>query len=305
MSRNNTEVQLTLSSKSYRKLILSRPTPPRLQKKIEPSVVMEHNNAVNSIEVTGTYLISASSDYFVKKWNVKDWTSHIECKHKHAVVAVKQIDNRVVSCSCRGNIKITNYGLHFSTLHAQKKVTCMEYLKDNRIIVMGHRIDFWDLNTEKLFRDSAEEEGLLNCSAVHTENTFYVGCDNVIKLWDTRTSRFVLKKEVHYDCVTGILADKQDVYTCSLDKSLKLWDLRYDKEVWIRKAPGQMRKIIKCKEFVCSAGAQVIAWDNEIRPMGSGWFKDIAYCDFNRKIYAGESSGKIYSFRAEKNLSRL
>lgn len=296
ISRNSTQCALNSSRSLQKKLVISRKTPIRMQKKTAKAK-NEHCNAVNCIEIKGDNLISGSSDYLVKVWDLHNWTGQVECKHKNRVIGVKSLNNKIISISTRGTLKISQNGKLLRNLRSLPIVTCIEILGPNQLLSMGAKIEFWDLEKNSLFRETTEEEGIVSVVSKHTENTFFLGRDNEIQLWDIRASRAISSTEFHKDVITGLLVEPSQIFTCSLDKMLKLWDLRVNKEIFVKKAQKPLEKIIFCEKNLCTAGEELLLWTDEVKVLAKGNFKDIAYSKITQKVYAGESTGKIFVFK--------
>ena len=285
--------------KSTNKIIIRKTTPLQLKNSSNQSIYNYHFNAVNCIDINGNDILSGSSDYFVKVYNVNNKLCRIECKHKHPVIGISKSNEKIISISSRGLIKISNKHLLEKSLHSQVQITCMKLMRNNQLISLGKNIDFWDLNYGKLFRNTIEEEFCISSIGLHSEFTFIIGCDSFIKLWDIRAPRSILKLGVHKDIVTGILVENNKVYTCSLDKTLKLWDINKSLAISERKTDSSLRKIIKCNDNIYTAGEKIILWSSIEKIIAIGNFKDIGYCENNNSIIAGSSYGCVHEYPLE------
>ena len=292
-TKNNNTSSPNIGSKTLVKI-----RPIHLRQKLDKEVkfLKKHKNAINALNLDKAELISASSDYTVRKWDTANHKSKILCKHSRSVISVKQIDGKIISASICGAIRVAS-----SLIFAQPRVSCMDLLNNIHMLVCGKLIEFFDINSRSIFRNTLEEERLISSLCIQSTSTFLIGSENYIKLYDTRAPRHILRQDAHKDIVTGVCSDGQAFYTCSLDETLKLWDLRKVGLVFSKTKGMRLNKVITHNSGVITGGEALIEWGkNEKVTRFNDFIKDLVYSNENDEIFLGCSSGIIYGVSANK-----
>jgi WD40 repeat protein len=270
--------------------IKSRLTPIKSKPRTPIKKLYKHKNSVNSLFIAHSTIYTASSDYTVRSWNLDTYKTRKVLSHKRSVISVRFSEQKLISASATGCLKI---GKH--TKQVQPRIVCMEVINSSSLLICGSTIEFFDIQTRAPFRNPIDEAHMINAISVHSEFTFCIGTEGVVKLLDTRAPRPIAQFEAHSDLVTGIYSEINSCYTCSLDGKLKLWDLRKNESITEKKTGNRLCQVAKYKNGVIAGGDQLNIWGEEEKIIKiNDFIKDLAY-DFDKDNFVlACSSGLLY-----------
>lgn len=158
-----------------------------------------HLKSITSIQFSpdGKHIVSSSYDKTVRLWNLAD---HAELRQFNthtfselfAPIAVNPIDNTIA------------------------------YSLDNCLVL-------WNLETNSIFQVFCTSEGNINSFAFSFEGKkIIIAAGKTLLLWNLKTGKQIHTFKGHHDivCSVSFSTDGERVVSTSVDKTLKIWDLR-------------------------------------------------------------------------------
>jgi WD40 repeat protein len=196
-----------------------------------------HKNSVNSILYKGNLLYSASSDYTIMKWNVRDDYDDLSCNerikaHKRAVHTICSLkDNLFASGSADKTIKLWRSDSNFSLRHILQGhsggLRCLVSPSPSTLISSSNdsAIRIWDI--DKLsFTGIEYKEHIrpVSCLTLCNSSTLLSGSEDcTIKLWDTRSQWSIATYSEHIEPITSCcIWDDYSFLSSSRDGTVKV-----------------------------------------------------------------------------------
>jgi WD40 repeat protein len=187
---------------------------------------------------TGAYVVSGSCDRTVRVWNADNGSHQATLKgHSMAVFSVgfSRMDNgkHIVSASDDRTVKIWDWreGKELRTLEGHTgTIWSCEFSHTDRQIVsasMDREIKLWDVATGQPIRNFPGHLTPIHHAIFTTDDRFILSCarDWTVKVWDVETGKHVDTLSGHGNTVYHLDIQGDKLLTCSLDESVKLWNL--------------------------------------------------------------------------------
>ena len=196
-----------------------------------------HKNSVNSILYKGNLLYSASSDFTIMKWNVRDdyddLSSNERIKaHKRAVHTICSLkDNLFASGSADKTIKLWRSDSNFSLLQTLQghsgAVRCLVSPSPSTLISSSNdsAIRIWDIDKLSFTGIQYKEHNRpVSSLTLCNSSTLLSGSeDSTIKLWDTRSQWSIATYSDHIEPITSCcIWDDYSFLSSSRDGTVKV-----------------------------------------------------------------------------------
>ena len=263
-------------------------------------------NAVNCIESFNEKLVSGGSDCKLRFWPLplnilgtytaktyqkgSVFTNNVVIgKHKKSIVSIAKCGEFIISGSIDGLLRFWDES---GKLKHNEKATCglkcLKALTNEKLIIAGSNLCFFDVNNSSWFRDPIQSN-IINCIAIHSSQTFLSGSNNCnLELWDIRADRSINTFIDHNDIITGVtMSSGFTFFSCSDDGYLKEWDIRNGKVLSNRYNNNEsLKSIIVNENCIITAGSCITIWNK----------------DYSEKIKFHNGSVKDLHFSHKKNL---
>jgi WD40 repeat protein len=197
-----------------------------------------HTDSIRNIEFTNDgSLWSCSTDGSIALYNLEYQTIFISCKnsHKYPINKIKPITNDItVTADEKGRVKLWDIriGKVISKYHVHKFVSDVGFSKNQLCITGGDQITVMDIRMDKNRMESIglQDSGVDDIHCIECNNN-----DSKIVLGRgsgmiSRFSLFPTLKEIqefpgHASCITGMIQEQQQLYTCSEDGMIRVLEL--------------------------------------------------------------------------------
>ena len=216
-----------------------------VEKGEELQVFSGHSDSIASVAFSadGQQVVSGSLDNTLKIWDVdsgeelQTLTGH---QGKLTSVAFSPSGQRIVSGSFDKTIKIWDVasGKALRTLAGhQGNVSSVAFSPDGQQIVSGSfdkTLKLWDTNSGKLLKTITGHNGKVRSVAFSPDGQRVAGADVTIKLWDVASGRELQSFSGHTKGVRKVVfsPDGDRIFSCSSDKTIKVWDVDSTVKVW-------------------------------------------------------------------------
>lgn len=154
-----------------------------------------HTHWVNDIEISDSFLFSASSDSRILVWQLQDPSSEPISSiliHKDYIHSIKLFENSLFSAGEDGTIISTSLDYKSTKLFSSP-------------------ISIWNIDcTEHLI------------AAAFSSKVFF---KKIGKVLDLRTGKMEIDLKGHTEYIRKISISEREILTCSSDHSVKLWDI--------------------------------------------------------------------------------
>lgn len=203
-----------------------------------------HTDSVMSVDSFKKIIVSGSADKTVRIWHIEPRTCYTLRGHTEWVNCVK-LHPKSFSCfSCSDDTTIRMWDIRTNTclkvfrghVGQVQKVIPLRILDIENLVVDNSILDedeTTDLNN--LNDNSVVDEDLIGDNVTLDETlpypTHLLSCslDNTIKLWDVKTGKCIRTQFGHVEGVWDIAADTFRIVSGSHDGSIKVWDLQSGK----------------------------------------------------------------------------
>ena len=279
--------------------------------------VLEGNkNSVNCMESFAEQLWSGGSDCSVRCWALPSstagpYTSSIYPRgtvlqqrlkvgtHHKPVRAIARCWDLMASASSDGVVKLwTPQKKLIRSIRIGAGIRCMKSLSSTEVITAGSALEFTDIASQKSFREAICTMSVVNSLVVHSSFTFIIGCeDSALQLWDIRAQRCISSYDGHKDAVTGVALDsRSNLISCSIDKTVKEWDLRTGLCRNNRKATYNLREIAVNGDSIITAGEKLLLWKEksfEVINGHTGSVKNLHFSPQNDMLFAAGCDERV------------
>ncbi|CAL9734334.1 F-box protein Met30p [Monosporozyma servazzii] len=203
-----------------------------------------HTDSVMSVDSFKKIIVSGSADKTVRIWHIEPRTCYTLRGHTEWVNCVK-LHPKSFSCfSCSDDTTIRMWDIRTNTclkvfrghVGQVQKVIPLRILDIENLVVDNSILDedeTTDLNN--LNDNSVVDEDLIDANVTLDKTlpypTHLLSCslDNTIKLWDVKTGKCIRTQFGHVEGVWDIAADTFRIVSGSHDGSIKVWDLQSGK----------------------------------------------------------------------------
>lgn len=205
-----------------------------------------HTDSVMSVDSFKKIIVSGSADKTVRIWHIESRTCYTLRGHTEWVNCVK-LHPKSFSCySCSDDTTIRMWDIRTNT--------CLKVFRGHvgqvQKVIPLRIVDIENLVTDNVPSDNGddtnEQQGTENTNEQENDNingenvkldetipypTHLLSCslDNTIKLWDVKTGKCVRTQFGHVEGVWDIAADTFRIISGSHDGSIKVWDLQSGK----------------------------------------------------------------------------
>jgi WD40 repeat protein/class 3 adenylate cyclase len=207
---------------------------------------LKHSGGVTCAAVSpdGRYIISGSSDYTLKLWDI-DTGKEIRTFKGHSStvwsVTFSPQGNVILSGSYDKTLKLWDLdtGKEIRTFKGHSDaIMSVAFSPRENVILSGssdNTLKLWDLDTGKEIRTFKGQGNLVNSVAFSPRgNVILSGSDdNTLKLWDLETGEEICTFKGHSDAIMSVAFSKKGnvILSGSYDNTLKLWNLDTGKEI--------------------------------------------------------------------------
>ncbi|CAL9728698.1 F-box protein Met30p [Monosporozyma unispora] len=201
-----------------------------------------HTDSVMSVDSFKKIIVSGSADKTVRIWHIESRTCYTLRGHTEWVNCVK-LHPKSFSCySCSDDTTIRMWDIRTNTclkvfrghVGQVQKVIPLRILDIENLIVDTNTLE--DTEEENITENNTDEnENMDSDNVALDENlpypTHLLSCslDNTIKLWDVKTGKCIRTQFGHVEGVWDIAADTFRIISGSHDGSIKVWDLQSGK----------------------------------------------------------------------------
>lgn len=199
-----------------------------------------HTFDINCLELfpNNQFLISGSSDKSIRLWSLTNY----ECisilkEHTSGVLGLvlNNSNGTLISCSFDTTIKIWNMEKCecIKTLHGHTSyVRVLKLLQNGNLISCSHdkTLKIWDL-TKYVCLTTLEDDSPILCMKLFSNDLLVCGYASKygrnIKIWNLDTKKIIKVLNGHLASVRCIELQptKLKIYSCSEDKTIRIWDL--------------------------------------------------------------------------------
>lgn len=198
-----------------------------------------HTDSILSVDSYRKIIVSGSADKTVKVWHVESRTCYSLKGHTEWVNCVKLHPKSFLCFSCSDDTTIrmwdirTNSCLKVFRGHVGQvqKVLPLTIL-DIENLVVDESIEDPDLQRQDAEQNEQVQESsddILKENLPYPTHILSCSLDNTIKLWDIRTGKCVRTQFGHVEGVWDIAADNFRIVSGSHDGKVKVWDLQSGK----------------------------------------------------------------------------
>lgn len=256
-----------------------------------------HNNSVNSILLQSSHILTASSDYSIKKWKLlktlpgpyigKEYTSgqifnnsEKFFQYSRPVLKIESNNSGILAGLMDKSLKFIRNQEQVSSLKTQFLTKSFSRFGEDFLLVSEKGLSC--LNTENFKISLNLEIKDLCLVSLLNENSALIGdTRGTVRLFDARLNKVVNEWNAHCEWVTGVTGCTKGIFTCSEDGYLKLWDLRSAGSVSQWDSKGTLRKVAFFKEKVVTGGDFLRIWNDGNFTALPGRCKDFVCRDGN------------------------
>lgn len=197
-----------------------------------------HTDSVMSVDSYKKIIVSGSADKTVKVWHVESRACYTLRGHTEWVNCVKLHPNSFSCFSCSDDTTIRMWDIRSNSCLKifRGHVGQVQKVIPLTILDVGNLVaDKQNINIEEesinMRTDTNEDNDYIPLDSSLPYPTHILSCslDNTIKLWDVKTGKCVRTQFGHVEGVWDIAADNFRIVSGSHDGSVKIWDLQSGK----------------------------------------------------------------------------
>jgi WD40 repeat protein/tetratricopeptide (TPR) repeat protein len=237
-----------------------------------------HTSTVIAVEATaGGQLISASADDTLRIWNLITGQCELTLSDPSGISHMALAsDQHAVTTSAKGFVRVWDLagGEFIDTPDRhQGPISQLKLLRFKRALSLGHDGDvrIWDLASGQCIQQfNANPELVLAPDPIVLEpdRVLIVGKDYTMVIWHMLTGERLHTLTGHKDRIMDlVLTPDERVVSVSLDKSVRVWDLRTERCVHVFRTeetsnpPHRIKLTAPTRIAVQCMGGQSLAWD--------------------------------------------
>ena len=235
-----------------------------------------HSNSVNSILLQNSSILTASSDYSIKKWKLlktlpgpyigKEYTSgqifdnsEKLLQYSRPVFRIESNNSGVLAGLMDKSLKFIRNEEQVSSLKTQFLTKSFSRFGEDFLLANERGLSL--LNTENFkISQNLEIKDLCFVSPQNENNCLIGDTRGAARLIDTRLNKVASHWNAHCGWITGMTCCNKGIFTCSEDGYLKLWDLRSCAAVGQWESKGTLGKVLVFKEKVITGGDALRIW---------------------------------------------
>ncbi|AMD20003.1 HCL148Wp [Eremothecium sinecaudum] len=193
-----------------------------------------HQDSVLSVDSYKKIIVSGSADKTVKVWHVESRTCYTLRGHTEWVNSVKLHPKSFTCFSCSDDTTIRMWDIKTNNCIRVFRGHVAQVQKVLPITYVGEDLVQDTLDSTTVHEFSNYEDPSVNCSNWDSSlpyPTHLLSCslDNTIKLWDVRSGKCIRTQFGHVEGIWDIAADNFRIVSGSHDRSCKVWDLQSGK----------------------------------------------------------------------------
>lgn len=191
-----------------------------------------HTDSVLSVDSYKKIIVSGSADKTVKVWHVESRTCYSLRGHTEWVNCVKLHPKSFLCFSCSDDTTIRMWDIRTNACLRvfRGHVGQVQKVIPLTIVDIDNLVvDDRQINRSTQEEDPEEDQDVLKEDLPYPTHLLSCSLDNTIKMWDIRTGKCVRTQFGHVEGVWDIAADNFRIVSGSHDGKVKLWDLQSGK----------------------------------------------------------------------------